>query len=146
MIKLKKMLIIFKLAIRKFYQAFLQLIDLLTDRKVTFHSLCCLSFMSRHTMVINYKFFRFLITLYFLLKSISRYYLLHFSVALRSEVFFLFNSFKKITQCFYTYVNITNDCTRKLEGFIVIGNDEGGPGSLIGSCFCLNISASCSIR
>lgn len=54
---------------------------------------------------------------------------------------------KMITQKYRstTYVNNTNDCTIKLDFVIVIGKDEGGPGSLIGSCFCLNISASCSI-
>lgn len=43
-------------------------------------------------------------------------------------------------------MNKTNACTRKFEDLTVEGSDEGGPGSLSGSCFCLNISANCSIR
>lgn len=45
-----------------------------------------------------------------------------------------------------TYVNKTKAATKQFAFRTVIGRDEGGPGSLKGSCFCLNISANCSIR
>lgn len=45
----------------------------------------------------------------------------------------------------WTHVNKTNPCAIQFDCFTVMGNGDGGPGSLIGCCFCLNISANCSI-